>query len=159
VGKSDESPKISSEIAVDTPSRPHYNTPAYPRYRLLTSRLTDQGLAYEERACFLILPTSHDDMLPSSHPFFGETATPDPQVSSSPGGGASPQSTLMPCFQRSAILAELACDASATATHASVKGGEHVYGFNFRFETTWLERSEGQEVEKKRLWFRGGPWP
>src|SRR5919197_3703134 len=40
LGKSDESPEISSEIAVDTPSRPQYNTPAYPSYRVLTPRLT-----------------------------------------------------------------------------------------------------------------------
>jgi hypothetical protein len=90
LGKSDESPEISSEIAVDTPSTPQYNTPAYPRYRVLTPRLADQGLAYEEGACFCILPARRDDMPPGSRPFFGEAATPDPQVSSSPGGGASP---------------------------------------------------------------------
>src|SRR6266545_4670230 len=100
-GKSDANSRTSSEIAVDTASRPHYNTPAYRRSRLRTSRLTDQGFAYAQRAGLLIRTASRDDVPPRSHPFFGEATTPDPPLISSPGGGASPYSTLMPGLQRS----------------------------------------------------------
>src|SRR6266511_3953825 len=93
-------PGHPSEIAVDTASRPHYNTPAYRRSRLCTFRLTDQGFAHEQRAGLLIRTASRDDLPPRSHPFCGEATTPDPRLISSPGGGASPYSTLMPGLQR-----------------------------------------------------------
>jgi hypothetical protein len=121
-------------------SRSHYNTPAYRRSRLRASRLTDQGFAYEERACFLILNPSRDDVPPSLHPFLGEATTPDPRLISSPGGGVSPYSTLIPCFQRSALLAKPASAALATATHASVTGDAQVYGSKIRFETIGLDQ-------------------
>jgi ABC-type transport system substrate-binding protein len=41
-------------------------------------------------------------------------------------------------------LAARAYDAVATATHASLKGGEYVYRFKFRFKMSWLARWEGQ---------------
>jgi hypothetical protein len=69
------------------------------------SRLTDQRFAYEQRAGLLIHTASRDDVPPRSHPFCGEATTPDPRLISSPGGGASSYSTLMPGLQRSPYVA------------------------------------------------------
>jgi hypothetical protein len=121
-GKIDESSGTSSEISIDMVSRLHYNTPAYRRYQLLTSRVADRGLTYERRTCFLILSSSRDHVSPSLPPFFGEAATPHPRLISSPGGEAFPYSTLILCLQHSGVLAKPASDAIATAAHASVKG-------------------------------------
>jgi hypothetical protein len=118
-------PKYPCEMAVDTASGPHYNTAAYLWYRLRMSRLTDQGLAYEQRAGLLIRTACRDDVPPSSHPFSGEATAPDPRLISSPGGGVSPQSIRCPCLERSDVLAKPTRDAIATAAHASVKGDAH----------------------------------
>jgi hypothetical protein len=128
-------PKYPCEIAVDTASGPHYNTAAYLWYRLCMSRLTDQGLAYEQRLGLLIRTACRDDVPPSSHPFSGEATAPDPRLISSLEG-VSPQSILCPCLERSYVLAKPTMDAIATAAHASVKGNAHVHGFKTCFETT-----------------------
>jgi hypothetical protein len=69
-GKNRERSGTYNEITIDTAFCPLYNTATLLCDRLLTSRLTDQGVAYEEDNRFLLLNASHGDMPPSSPAFF-----------------------------------------------------------------------------------------
>ena len=113
---------IPSDIAVDTASRPHYNAPARVGYRLTPFLAAEQGPAYAAYTSISILSACGDAVPAPSCPFLGEAATPQPPLISSPAGGATPSSALIPCLQCSCTLAPPASDAIATAAHACVQG-------------------------------------
>ena len=110
----------SSDNAVDTTCRPHYNAPARLGYWLILSLVAEQGPTYAAHASLAIRSASAAAVPLCSRPFLREAATPQSYLISSPAGGASPASARILYLQRSCTLAPPASDAIVTAAHACV---------------------------------------
>src|SRR5262245_6172068 len=86
----------ASHIAVDAACRSHYNAPARLECWLIPSLVAEYELTYAAHISLAILSTSSTIVPPLSGPFRREAATPQSCLISSPAGGASPSSALIP---------------------------------------------------------------
>ena len=110
----------ASNIAVDVACRSPYNAPARLGYWLTLSLVAEYEPAYTAHVSLAILSTFSAVVPPLSGPFREEAATPQSRLISSPAGGASPSSALIPYSQRSCTLSAAGKRCHSDCKHTSV---------------------------------------